>query len=114
MEQNSKKPNHVYITVDASGKVHCDPNPLPADGRNIELKFVLEAGGYVFPEDNAVVVSDPGTEFPEPSQTLPPENTKATLHDRNTGPGTFRYTVTVQEVATGKHLRHDPMINNGP
>ena len=114
MEQNSKKPNHVFVTVDTSGKVHCAPNPLPADGRNIELKFVLEADGYVFPQDNAVIVSEPGAEFPEPSKTLTPDDTKATLFDRNTGPGTFRYTVTVQEVATGKHLRHDPTINNGP
>lgn len=114
MEDTSKKPNHVIVTVDASGTVACDPNPLPADGKNIQLKFVLQAGGYVFPADGAVVVSNPGAEFPEPSKTLPPGHTKATLFDRNTGPGAFRYTVTVQEVATGRFLRHDPMIDNGP
>ena len=91
-----------------------DPNPLPADGRNIELKFELRADGYVFPKDDAVVVGDPGTEFPHPSNTLPPDDKKASLFDRNSGPGSFRYTVTVQEVTTGKHLRHDPTIDNGP
>lgn len=112
MEDNNK-PNHVTVTIDTNGKVACDPNPVPADGRDIKLKFLLQADGYVFPEDGAVVVSEPGVEFPEPSQTLP-GNTSATLFDRNSKAGTFRYTVTVQKVATGELLRHDPSINNGP
>jgi hypothetical protein len=114
MEDATNKPNHVTVTVDPSGTVGCDPNPLPTDGRNVILKFVLITEGYVFPKEGAVVVTDPGTEFPEPSKTLPPNDTKATLFDRNTGPGDFRYTVTVQKVATGELLRHDPMIENGP
>jgi len=112
--EDTKVPNHVRVTVDSSDKVFCDPNPLPADGRDIKLKFVLKTDGYVFPQTDAVVVSNPGTEFPEPSQTIGPDDTKATLFDRNTGPGTFTYTVTVKKVATGEFFRHDPSINNGP
>jgi len=114
MEDNTKKPNHVTVTVDASGTVACDPNPLQVDGRAVQLKFVLKTDGYVFPQDAAVVVATPGVEFPEPSKTLPPDSMKATLFDRNTCAGDFRYTVTVKKVSTGELLRHDPMINNGP
>jgi len=112
--EDTKKPNHVHVTVDASGTVDCDPNPLPADGRDIHLKFVLKTDGYVFPQDAAVVVANPGEEFPEPSKTVPPNAVIATLYDRNTGPGTFRYTVTVQKVSSGELFRHDPTIDNGP
>jgi len=114
MEDTSKKPNHVIVTVDSSDTVSCDPNPLPADGRDIKLKFELKTDGYVFPQSEAVVVADPGNEFPEPSKTLPPSDTIATLFDRNTGPGRFTYTVTVKKVSTGELLRHDPTIDNGP
>ena len=114
MEDTSKVPNHVHVTVDSSDKVFCDPNPLPADGRDIKLKFVLKTAGYVFPQTDAVVVSDPGTEFPEPSKTIGPEDTKATLFDRNTGPGSFAYIVTVKKLLTGELLKHDPTIENGP
>lgn len=114
MEVTSKNPNHVTVTVDPLGKVACDPDPLPADGRDIHLKFVLNTAGYVFPQDAAVVVSNPGVEFPEPSRTLPPNDTQATLFDRNTQKGSFKYTVTVQQVATGNLIEYDPTIDNGP
>jgi len=29
MEDATNKPNHVTVTVDPSGTVGCDPNPLP-------------------------------------------------------------------------------------
>jgi hypothetical protein len=114
MEVTSNKPNHVTVTVDPLGTIACKPDPLPADGRNIHLTFELNAAGYVFPQDAAVVVSNPGIEFPEASRTLPPNDTLATLFDRNTQKGSFKYTVTVQEVATGKLLELDPTIDNGP
>ena len=107
-------PNQAIVTVDAAGNVVCTPNPLPANGKNVELKFALQADGYVFPEADALVVSNPGTEFPQPSRTLPPHGTTALLFDRNSEAGTFRYTVTVQRIATGEFFRHDPMISNGP
>ena len=110
--EDTKKPNHVHVTIDSSGTLNCDPNPLPADGKDIKLKFVLLTDGYVFPQEKALVVANPGVEFPEPSKT--PSDTIATLFDRNTGPGSFTYTVTVQKVSTGELLRHDPLINNGP
>jgi len=110
--EETKKPNHVHVTVD-SGKVVCDPHALPATGRDVKLKFVLKTDGYVFPNEGAVVVSQPGLQFPEPSQTVPPSNTIATLLDRNTAVGTFSYTVTVQQVSSGQLLRVDPTIING-
>src|SRR5690349_3701976 len=76
-------PNQAIVTVDAAGNVVCTPNPLPANGKNVELKFALQADGYVFPEADALVVSNPGTEFPQPSRTLPPHGTTALLFDRN-------------------------------
>jgi len=111
--EETKKPNHVHVSVDNSGNVVCKPNPLPATGRDVTLKFVLKTDGYVFPNDGAVVVSEPGLQFPEPSQTVPPSNTIATLLDRNTALATFSYTVTVQQVSSGQLLRIDPTIING-
>jgi hypothetical protein len=111
--EETKKPNHVHVTVDNSGTVVCYPNPLPATGRDIKLKFVLKTDGYVFPNEGAVVVSQPGLQFPEASQTVPPNDTIATLFDRNTAKGDFSYTVTVQQVSSGQLLRIDPTIING-
>lgn len=110
--EDTKKPNHVHVRIDSAETVICDPNPLPADGKNIKLKFVLLTDGYVFPQSDAVVVTNPGVEFPEPSKT--PSDTLATLFDRNSCAGTFTYTVTVKKVATGELFRHDPSIDNGP
>ena len=108
----ASKPNHVKVTIDASGKPVCDPHDLPVAGCDAVLKFSLDADGYVFLEDGAVVVKDPGDEFPFPSRTLPPDDTKATLYDRNTGTGAFSYAVFVKKLGTGEILRVDPTINN--
>lgn len=107
-------PNHAHVTVDDDGTVHCKPDPLPAAGRDIHLKFVLKTEGYVFPDDDAVVLNEPCNEFPVPSKTLPPGNTTVHLFDRNTGPGSYDYTVTVVKLLTGECLKHDPTIDNGP
>jgi hypothetical protein len=112
--EDTTQPNQVIVTVDNSGNVACNPSPLPADGRNIELKFVLKSDGYVFPQVDAVAVRVPSPEFPRPSRTLPPNNRKATLFDCNSKAGVFTYTVTVQRIATGELFTHDPIINNGP
>ena len=109
----TSNPNHVHVTVDADGNVSCDPDPVWADGRKIHLKFELRTDGYVFPEDNAIVVQDGGTEFPDPSKTLGPDNRIATIYDHNSRAATFKYTVTVQKVGGGT-IEYDPVINNGP
>jgi len=102
------------VTVDDSGTIICTPDPLPAMGHDVELRFVLETDGYVFPQTDAIALDQPSPEFPRPSRTLPPSNTTVLLFDRNSGPGSFPYTVTVQKVATGELLKRDPIIDNGP
>jgi hypothetical protein len=106
------KPNHVIVTVEADDTPVCNPHDLPVAGSDAVLKFSLQTAGYVFLKDGAVVVNDPGDEFPFPSRTLPPNDTMVTLYDRNTATGAFGYTVFVQKIATGEILRVDPTINN--
>jgi hypothetical protein len=113
--EESRKPNQVVVTVDASNNVICDPETVPALGRNIELKFVLKTDGYVFPNDGtAVVVDNPGTEFPRPSKALPPDDRTAMLFNCNSKAGTFKYTATVWPIGGGTPLSVDPSIQNGP
>jgi len=110
----ASQPNRAIVTVDDSGTIICTPDPLPAIGHNVELMFVLQTDGYVFPQNDAIAPDQPSPEFPTPSRTVPPNNTTALLFDRNSGPGSFPYTVTVRRVATGEVLQRDPTINNGP
>ena len=111
----SSKPNQVIVTVDANKQIACAPDPLPADGRNVELTFVLKTAGYSFPTDGtAIVVTNPGTEFPTPSRALPPNNTTAMLFNRNSKAGSFKYTATVLPAGGGAPLIFDPVIDNGP
>jgi hypothetical protein len=106
----SNTDNQVTVTVNAGGRPACSPDPVPARGHDALLTFTLQASGYIFPRDNAVVVSNPGSQFPQPSHT--PTDTMATLLDRNTEGGSFKYTVTVQEVGTGRLIELDPTIEN--
>ena len=109
---NISDPHQVIVTVDANKNVVCTPEGVTVSGCDTVLKFLLQTDGYVFREDDAVVVSDPGEQFPFPSRTLPKQPTKATLYDNNTVTGDFKYTVYVKDVATGAILFVDPMINN--
>ncbi len=109
---DNSKADHVSVSVDSKGKLVCQPHVLSISGSDAVLRFSLQTAGYVFPKRDAVVVADPGEEFPFPSRTLPPNDTKATLYDRNTGAGNFNYTVHVQKVDSGEMLRVDPVINN--
>ena len=113
MNANFKDPHVVVVTVDTAGAVACAPDNIDVLGCDTVLKFVLRTEGYVFPEHDAIVVTEPGHQFPFPSRTLPKQPTKATLYDHNSAPGTFKYTVYVKHVATGKVLELDPSINNG-
>ena len=47
----------TLVTVDDSGTIHCNPEPLPARGNNAVLKFDLLTSGYVFPDSGAIVVT---------------------------------------------------------
>jgi len=105
--------HQVIVTVDAKKTVVCTPEQISVLGCDTVLKFLLQTDGYVFPKDNAVVVTNPGAQFPFPSRTLPKHPTKATLYDHNTAAGDFKYSVYVQDVATGQILVVDPIINNG-
>lgn len=107
------KTTPVTVTVDANEQIHCTPNPVKIKGRNVLLTFQLETAGYVFPPLGAVVVTDPGTQFPFSSWTLPPSNTTAVLLDLGTETGGFSYAVHVQS-ASGKRLWIDPTIENEP
>jgi hypothetical protein len=109
---HTSNPSQVTVTVDASGTPVCSPDPVRARGRDALLMFELQTAGYVFPKDAAVVVSDPGSQFPQPSRTLPPHDTTATLLDRNTEVGSFKYTLTVKHVASGRLVPLDPTIQN--
>lgn len=108
-------PHQVIVTVDAKKNVVCTPEHVTVRDRcNAVLKFVLQTDGYVFPKERAVVVSNPGEQFPFPSRTLPKHPTKATLYDHNSAGGGFKYSVYVTDVATGEVLMVDPMIVNEP
>lgn len=112
MDNEAALPNRVIVKVDADGKPTCTPAILSVSAPSVDLLFILQATGYVFPASNAVVVTNPGTQFPNGSQTVPPANTRATLYDANTLPGDFAYTVTVQHVASGQQSSVDPTIRN--
>lgn len=112
---NASNPHRVIVTVDSKKNVVCTPESVAVTDRcNAVLKFVLRTDGYVFPEEGAVVVSEPGKQFPFPSRTLPRQPTKATLYDDNSVGGAFKYSVYVKDVATGEILMVDPMISNEP
>lgn len=113
MEETSK-PNHVIVTVDAEGIPICTPPALPVTSCDAWLHFDLQADGYIFPDDGkAVVVAAPGTQFPYPSETQV-GNKKVKLFDKNTERGGFTYTVAVKNVKTGELRSHDPTIINEP
>lgn len=114
MNMTASDPHKVIVTVEADGTVVCTPEQVTVLECDTVLKFLIETDGYVFPENNAVVVTDPGTQFPFPSRTVSKRPTKATLYDHNSAAGDFKYTVYVKDVATGKILELDPTINNGP
>jgi len=113
MNIQASDPHQVIVTVDANKTVVCTPEAISVLGCDTVLKFVLKTDGYEFPKDNAVVVTDPGQQFPFPSRTLPKHPTKATLYDHNTEAGDFKYSVYVKDVATGQILMVDPTIANG-
>ncbi len=113
MEPTQTEAADVVVTVGADNRPVCTPDPVRVRGRNVVLTFELQTPGYVFPVNGAVVVADPGTQFPEPSRTVGPDDTLALLLDRNSDKAAYKYTVSVQRVASGEMLSLDPTIQNG-
>ena len=103
----------VVVTVSATGDVTCTPDPVVVKATKSTLVFRLATPGWVFRAENAIVVAQPGTEFPEPSKTAP-GGLKATLMDRDRSVGSFAYTVTVVQPSTGRVGSVDPTIENQP
>lgn len=113
MEQTQTGAPDVVVTVGADNKPVCTPHTVRPQGSNVVLKFEVQTAGYAFPANGAVVVTDGGAQFPEPSQTIGPNDTVALLRDVNSNTGSYRYTVAVQRIADGEVLRVDPTIQNG-
>ena len=109
---SATQPNHVSVILDADGKLCCTPDPVVATGRNVHLTFSLQAAGYTFPREEAIVVQQPGTQFPEPSITKHADT--AVLRDKNTQAGYFKYNVNLVRSSDGQRVVIDPGISNPP
>lgn len=103
----------VLVSVTAGGDVVCTPDPVVVKTTKSTLVFRLVTPGWEFRAQDAIVVSQPGTEFPEPSKTAP-GGSKATLFDRDRSVGSYAYTVNVWQPSTGRTGTVDPTIENQP
>jgi len=103
----------VTVTVSPEGDVTCTPDPLVVSVARKTLVFRMATAGWNFTPQNAIVVSQPGTDFPQPSQTQP-GGRLATLLDRDRQAGSYAYTVNVYEPSTGRKGSVDPTIENQP
>lgn len=102
----------IFVTVSGEQVVRCRPDPADVRGSNVLLHFRLVTDGWVFPDEGAVVVAQPGGSFPYPSWTLGPQS--AALLDTVQAKGDFAYTVTVLHQTSGRRLSFDPTIRNEP
>ena len=101
----------VNVSVQADGQILCDPELLVVTGPDVQIAFVLNSTGWIFPATGAVVVQGGSSlQFPQPSHTV--ADRLVTLLDRNTLAGTFNYTVYVQNANTGVVRHVDPTIRN--
>ena len=100
----------VNVSVQADGQILCDPELLVVTGPDVQIAFVLNATGWIFPATGAVVVQGSSLQFPQPAKTV--TNRLVTLMDRNSVVGTFSYNVYVQHVTTGLVRHIDPTIRN--
>lgn len=106
-------PASVQVSVTKGGRLVCAPDPVVVKACQGPLLFRLATPGYVFRNVDAIVVSQPGTDFPRPSTTSP-GGTQATLWDRDRQRASYAYSVFVQEQASGRILSVDPTIENEP
>lgn len=101
----------VNISVSAPGIINVSPDPIPVSGANATITFNLLTSGYHFPSSNAVVVPQPGSQFPNPATTVSP--TSATLFDANTDANSYKYVVHLVRTSDNQPLNLDPIIENG-
>ena len=100
----------VSVTVDREGRISCHPDPVVVKGADALLSFNLLTPGYAFALQGAIVVKNPGKDFPIPSWTV--QSSSAALLDLCSFSAEYDYGVTVLEAATGKVLTVDPGIKN--
>lgn len=103
----------VTVTVDSEGTIVCSPDPINVKRNQSTLKFVLQAPGYVFRQKKAIVVSDPGRDFPLPSVTSA-DGLTATLRDEHLDCCDYKYSVYLMQVSSGRIICVDPVIRNDP
>lgn len=105
-------PNNVIpVTVSVvNNQVVCTPEVVDVDYANTLITFALASDDYHFPDTDAVVVSDGGSDFPYTSWTL--KKRQAALFDLNAIDGNFSYTVSVVHDTSGVVLKVDPTIKN--
>lgn len=108
--------SHPTVIVKVSvvdNAIVCSPDPVDVGSPNSQLRFELpENGNWIFPAQNAIVVSNPGAEFPARCHRV--SDWVVTLHDCNSAPGSYSYTVNVTSRSSGATLSHDPIIRNDP
>ena len=103
---------HIDVTVESSGCIVCSPDPVRVRTTDTVLSFKLRTPGFAFRDQNAIVVANPGPDFPNPSRTVKP--TRATLVDLDKENASYSYSVYVVDQSTGKVITGDPTIENVP
>ena len=105
-------PIAVHVTVDIYGKgtATCFPPTATPTLPNTTLDFTIVTSGWNFDPTIGIVVTNPGTQFPNAPWL---GTTTATLLDLNTDTNEYSYTVNVVKATTGELVSHDPMIKNG-
>lgn len=103
---------NVNVSVSATGGISCSPDPVQISGSNVTINFNLQTAGYQFAPSNAIVVTNPGSQFPSPSWNSS-TGLAAHLVDVNSDNNAYKYTVALVKVSTGQTLSLDPTIENG-
>ncbi len=101
----------VTVTVNSEGTIVCSPDPINVKRGQSVLKFQLQAPGYVFRQKKAIVVSNPGRDFPLPSATSA-DGMTATLRDEHLDCCDYKYSVYLMQVSSGRIIDVDPIIRN--
>lgn len=103
----------VAVSVSVSGgSIVCSPDPVQVKSCDTTLKFTVATPGYKFRAENAIVVTNGGSEFPQPSQTSA-DGLTATLEDCCDQRGSYKYSVYLKD-ASGRIVMVDPDISNEP
>lgn len=101
----------VNVSVSSMGIISCSPDPVPVSGSNATITYNLLTAGYKFPGTSAVVVTNPGSQFPNGSVTA--SSILVTLLDVNSDSNSYKYTVNLVRTSDNAPLSLDPTIENG-